>query len=44
MDQAYFSATQFQQYLKRIHAEKNREQKSDICRKLSEHLSMIFKN
>lgn len=44
MEQAYFSATQFQQWLKRIHTEKNREQQSELYSKLAEHLSVIFNN
>ena len=42
MDQAYFSANQLQQWLKRIHTEKNREQQGELCSNLSNHLSNIF--
>lgn len=44
MEQAFFNASQFHQWLKRIHVEKNREQQSELYSKLSDHLSIIFKN
>lgn len=44
MEQAYFNASQFQNWLKRIHIEKNREQQSDLYSQLSSHLATIFSN
>ena len=42
MEQAFFNASQFHQWLKRIHVEKNREQQSELYSKLSDHLSITL--